>query len=188
MKKIILFSLTSLLFLVLTACGTKQSQTTSDKKSNDPVSILDKTKLSVADSIKRYQETYPNSDITSLELEETLGQPVYKIEGLDDQKEYELVLNAKTKEISKQNEKQLETDEQGGQERNEEKLNLDQLITLQKAAKIAQQKADGTPVEFELNQELNVTYWEVKLKAGTKEHSVKLNAQSGEVLSQETDD
>jgi Predicted membrane protein len=47
------------------------------------------------------------------------------------------------------------------------------------------QKGDST--EFNLEKDLGTTYWEVKVKNGSQEKEVKIDAQSGKVLKVESD-
>ncbi len=46
----------------------------------------------------------------------------------------------------------------------------------------------GTATDWDLDKELGTTYWDVKVKNGKQTTNVKLNSQTGEVLSSEIDD
>lgn len=185
MKKLSFLATLLLLFLIATGCSsTTKKQTTSTSAQVE--SIVNKTNVSAEEAIRLFQAKYPNTVITALELEQSLGQPVYKLEGVDQQTEYEVKLNAKTKKFSDEHKETLDADDQNKQQ--EDQLNVQDLLSLKKAAAAAQKKVHGTPVEFELDKEMNITYWNVTLQDGKKEHAVKVNAQTGEVLEHETDD
>ncbi len=63
------------------------------------------------------------------------------------------------------------------------------MITIEEAAKIAVDKVgSGTATDWDLDKDLGTTYWEVKVKNGNQSTSVKINSETGEVLSTEQDD
>jgi len=160
---------------------TSQSQASSDTNTN--------VKVSVEDAIKAYKEAYPDSDITSIDLDSSFGSYLYKIEGVDDNKEYEVRVNADTKEISKEREEELDTEDRSGVKRNEDKLNLENLLSIDKVSDIATKHVGaGKATDWSLDKDLGTTYWEVKVMDGQKETEVKVDAQSGDVLESETDD
>lgn len=142
--------------------------------------------MTTEDAIQRYQEAYPDSDITSISLERKLGNPIYQIEGVDDTKEYELSLNAETNEVVQQKDENLDRDDQN--ERQEDALQLDGILSVDEVADIAHSNAQGAIEEFELTKDLGTTYWEVKLKEGRNETELKINAQTGDILEQKQDD
>lgn len=74
--------------VLLAGCGTRQStqnkatsQSTSSQ-SNSTKSVTAKTKVSLAVAIKKFQQQYPDASVTSIELEDQLGRPVYTLEGV----------------------------------------------------------------------------------------------------------
>lgn len=74
--------------VLLAGCGTQQStqnkatsQSTSSQ-SNSTKSVTAKTKVSLAAAIKKFQQQYPDASVTSIELEDQLGRPVYTLEGV----------------------------------------------------------------------------------------------------------
>lgn len=168
-----------------TASSAETSATTVDQKA----SSIEGISLSAADAIKAYQEAYPATSVTSLDLEKTLGIYYYEVKGRDDAVEYEVKINAKTGELTKEREEKLDADEQGGAERKNEELSLDGLLSIEKAAAIATQAVGkGEVTEWSLERELTTTYWELKVMDGRSETSVKLDAKTGEVLETEIDD
>ena len=76
-----------------------------------------------------------------------------------------------------------------GIKRKEDKLNIDNLLSIEKVSEIATENVgSGKATEWSLDKDMGITYWEVKVFDGQKETEVKINAQSGDVLETETDD
>lgn len=171
--------------------ATSSSETTSssERKSNQKSVFDKKVRVSASDAIAIYQDAYPNTDITSIELDATFGKYYYEVEGVDDDKEYSLKVDALNKDVSQKRQEQLDNDERNGSKRNEDKLNLDNLISVKRAAAIAEKSVGaGQAFEWSMDKDMGTTYWEVKVKNGSKQVEVKVNAQTGKVLEKETDD
>ena len=176
-----------------TSTSTGQQTTSSTEASNQTMNsgtnATKEIKLSAQKAIELFQKEYPNAAITSLELDSSWGSFFYKIDGVDDQNEYEMKINAANEEIQKQNPERLDQDEQNGQKKQEDALDTSKLLSIEEAAKIAEKQAGGgTATDWDLSKELGTTYWEVKVKNGNKSTQVKLNSQTGEVLATENDD
>lgn len=142
--------------------------------------------ISLNDAIAAYQATYPDSDITALDLDDSFGRYLYQIEGVDDTNEYEIRVDGETGAVTKERVEPLDEDERNVVERAEEKLDLTNLLALSDAAKIAEKEVGGTAVSWELEREELVTYWEVTVKAD-QVMQVKMNAQTGAILEIERD-
>lgn len=172
--------------------STKVSQSTTQDVSGTSNSTTKKTsqrKVSVEDAIKAYNEAYPNTSITSLDLDPSFGIYYYEIKGVDDSKEYEVKINAETGELKKEREETLDQDEQNGVEKKNEALELKGILSIEDVSKIAEDSVgEGTANEWSLERDLSLTYWEVKVQTGNKEMTVKINAQTGDVLEKELDD
>lgn len=172
--------------------STKVSQSTKQDVSGTSNSTTKKTsqrKVSVEDAIKAYNEAYPNTSITSLDLDPSFGIYYYEIKGVDDSKEYEFKINAETGELKKEREETLDQDEQNGVEKKNEALELKGILSIEDVSKIAEDSVgEGTANEWSLERDLSLTYWEVKVQTGNKEMTVKINAQTGDVLEKELDD
>lgn len=159
------------------------STSTADSKASGDVTV------SVQEAIEAYQTTYPDSDIISLELDTSFGNYFYKIEGVDDTKEYEVRVDAKTKEISKEREETLDREDQNGVKRQEDKLDVTDILGIDEVSEIAEKEAgSGTATDWDLEQEHGVVYWTVKVKDNQKTTQIEINAKTGEVLSTELDD
>lgn len=145
--------------------------------------------LTAEEALAAYEEAYPNTSVTSLDLDTSFGSYHYDVKGVDDSTEYEIKVNAKTGEVTKEREEKLDREDQNGVERKNEALDLDGILTVEKAAAIALETAgQGEAVEWSLERELTTTYWEVKIKNGFSETSIKMDAKTGTVLETELDD
>ena len=205
MKKTILYTSTLALALIFAGCAAENpvssgngngntsnssssTTTSSSAATSTTTEKVPEFKVSVEDAIQAYQEVHPDTDITTIELDSSLGNYFYKVEGVDDEKEYEVTIDAQTKEVTKQKEEALDADEQKGIKRQEDQLDLTDLLSLDEISKIATKEAQGEAVEWGLDQELNTTYWDVKVQDAGKETDVKIDAKTGEVLEVELDD
>jgi len=169
--------------------ASQETKQTKDHQSNSEGSGDPNVKVSVEEAIGAYQEAYPDSDITSIELDTSFGKYLYKIEGVGDKKEYELHVDAETKKVSKEHEETLDRDEQEGVKRNEDKVDATNLLSIKKVSEIAADHVGkGKAAEWTLEQELGTTYWEVKVVDGQTETEVKVDAHSGKILETESGD
>ncbi|WP_376716911.1 PepSY domain-containing protein [Enterococcus dongliensis] len=197
-KKIISVGLSAVVLVGLAGCGSNSddsSGSSSTQKTSQSVKVSSEgetradVNVSVADAIKAYQEAYPDSDITSIDLETSLGKYLYKIEGVDDDKEYELRVDANTKAVSKEREENLDAEDRNGVKRTEDKLDLEGLLSIEQVSDIAEKHVGkGEAVDWSLDKDAGTMYWEVKVIAGQDETEVKIDATSGEVLETEIDD
>ncbi|OTN77603.1 hypothetical protein A5886_002703 [Enterococcus sp. 8G7_MSG3316] len=145
--------------------------------------------VSVEEAIQVFQDTYKDAVVTSLELDTTFGNYFYKIEGVDDNNEYELTVDAETKAVSEERKEALDADEQNGVKKAEDQLTITDLLSLTEISDIAvKEVGGGEAADWDLDKEMNITYWEVKVKEGNTQTKVKINAQTGEVLETEIDD
>lgn len=172
--------------------STQVSQSTTQDAGDTSNSNTKKTsqrKVSVEGAIKAYNEAYPNTSITSLDLDPSFGIYYYEIKGVDDSKEYEVKINAETGELKKEREETLDQDEQNGVEKKNEALELKDILSIEDVSKIAEDSVgEGTANEWSLERDLSLTYWEVKVQTSNKEITVKINAQTGDILEKELDD
>jgi uncharacterized membrane protein YkoI len=199
LKKVIILGLSVALLGGLAGCNSDSEESISSSSTSKQTSQTSKSqsssqkntnfKVSVEDAIKEYQKEYPDSDITSIDLETSFGNYFYKIEGVDDNKEYEVRVDADTKKVSKEREEELDMEDKEGVKRKEDKLNIENLLSIEKVSEIATENVgSGKATDWSLDKDMGTTYWEVKVIDGQKETEVKINAQSGDVLETETDD
>lgn len=163
------------------------AETVVSAKTTNKSPQITKTDVSAKKAIKTYKNKYPKSDVKSLSLEKKAGKYYYEIEGISDQKEYELKIDADSNKTSDSGTDTLEKIEQKGVKRKEEKLATKGMISIKKAVKEAQKKVkSGTVTEVSLNKSLGITYWEVEFQQSDKVVEVQLNANNGKFLSKET--
>lgn len=186
-KRVIGFGVAIFISILLGGCSNKANNAESSSVKSSKT-LISKTKVSANDAIKVYQKTYPDTSVTSLELEKSLRGPVYKVEGIDDQKEYQVNINAKNKKILQNSQEELDEDDQNESDRKADTLDLSNLISVKKAARIAEKKVKGgKSTEFSLDKDLGTTYWDVTVKKGSQEKNIKINANNGKVLQVEND-
>lgn len=159
----------------------QEATTTSEKTSAVAVSL---EKVTTA-----FEKKYPEAKITSLQLDTDFGRYFYEIEGVDQQKEYQVEVNAETGEFTKEKVETLDADEQNGIKMQEEALDLTNIISREQATTLAEKEAKvGQATDWKLEKELGITYWEVKVKEGQQKIEVKIDAHSGKILTTERDD
>lgn len=208
MKKILYGALTGLALFLVAGCTPKtptavsstneQKETaistseTSSSVQQEATTTSEKTSA-VAVSLEKvttaFEKKYPEAKITSLQLDTDFGRYFYEIEGVDQQKEYQVEVNAETGEFTKEKVETLDADEQNGVKMQEEALDLTNIISREQATTLAEKEAKvGQAADWKLEKELGITYWEVKVKEGQQKIEVKIDAHSGKILTTERDD
>ncbi|WP_410500784.1 PepSY domain-containing protein [Enterococcus faecalis] len=208
MKKILYGSMTGLALFLVAGCTSKtptavsstneQKETvistteTSSSVQQEATTTSEKTSA-VAVSLEKvttaFEKKYPEAKITSLQLDTDFGRYFYEIEGVDQQKEYQVEVNAETGEFTKGKVETLDADEQNGVKMQEEALDLTNIISREQATTLAEKEAKvGQATDWKLEKELGITYWEVKVKEGQQKIEVKIDAHSGKILTTERDD
>lgn len=207
MKKILYGSMTGLALFLVAGCTSKtptavsstneQKETvistteTSSSVQQEATTTSEKTSA-VAVSLEKvttaFEKKYPEAKITSLQLDTDFGRYFYEIEGVDQQKEYQVEVNAETGEFTKEKVETLDADEQNGVKMQEEALDLTNIISREQATTLAEKEAKvGQATDWKLEKELGITYWEVKVKESQQKIEVKIDAHSGEILTTERD-
>ena len=208
MKKILYGSMTGLALFLVAGCTSKtptavsstneQKETvistteTSSSVQQEATTTSEKTSA-VAVSLEKvttaFEKKYPEAKITSLQLDTDFGRYFYEIEGVDQQKEYQVEVNAETGEFTKEKVETLDADEQNGVKMQEEALDLTNIISREQATTLAEKEAKvGQATDWKLEKELGITYWEVKVKEVQQKIEVKIDAHSGKILTTERDD
>ena len=201
MKKILYGSMTGLALFLVAGCTSKtptavsstneQKETvistteTSSSVQQEATTTSEKTSA-VAVSLEKvttaFEKKYPEAKITSLQLDTDFGRYFYEIEGVDQQKEYQVEVNAETGEFTKEKVETLDADEQNGVKMQEEALDLTNIISREQATTLAEKEAKvGQATDWKLEKELGITYWEVKVKEGQQKIEVKIDAHSGKI-------
>ncbi|AUI78933.1 PepSY domain-containing protein [Lactiplantibacillus pentosus] len=179
--------------ILLAGCGTRQSEkdeVTSQSRtsqSSSTKSVTDTTKVSLNAAIKAFQQQYPDASLTSIELEDQLGRPVYTLEGVGGTQEHELQLNGRTGKVISKHSERLDQDDQAEVEN--DRLNLKKVISPSKAVAIAvHDRNGGYARELKLDKDNGTTYWEVQVHQGKQQVEIKIDAQEGSILKTEHDD
>lgn len=141
-----------------------------------------KIKLSQKEAIDKFNSQFKNTKIKSIDLTLEGKQYVYEIEAFDNNKEYSADINANTGAVSRAHSERRDHDD-----RHEQALNLDGIISRSEATKIAEKHANGTAQEWNLEQEGNKTYWDVEVSNGSKLTEVKIDAHSKQIVHAEND-
>ncbi|ARM71693.1 hypothetical protein LMxysn_0058 [Listeria monocytogenes] len=201
-KKLAAVGMTVLLVGALSACSfgddkdtssnTDKKETTSSKSSNENSSsdsLQNKSfDMSYQDAINAFKDKHSDAEISSVELEDYLGKYIYHIDGISDDKEYEMKFDAETKEVLKDKTENLDREDAGGIEKDNEKLNLDGIKTPKEAMDKAVSQQAGNVTSWKIERELDTTYYEVTVRQDNQKYEIKLNAKTLDILQTERDD
>lgn len=169
-----------------TAAKSNESSQTNDSSTETTNSVkteIGKIKLTQQEAIDKFHSQFSGKQIKSIDLSLEGKQYVYEIEGFDDTHEYSAEINAETGHASSVHSERLDHDD-----RNEQALNLDGIISRDEASVIAEEHAHGTSQEWKLDQEHGKTYWDVEVVKGRQSTEVKIDAHSKKILETEHDD
>lgn len=163
------------------------SQITSSQTSSDQG--ISSINMTIDEAQKIFEKEYPNSSITAIDVDSSFGTYYFNIEGVDDNKEYELKINTSNSDVSKEREESLDPDEQNGVKRKNEAIDFSTLKPLKEIIEIAEPLFEGSiATDADLEKEVGVTYWEIKLKNESQEMEVKIDATDGKILEKSMDD
>jgi len=163
------------------------SQVTSSQTSSDKG--ISSINMTIDEAKKIYENEYPNTSITAIDVDSSFGTYYFKVEGVDDNKEYELKINTSNSEIFKEREETLDKDEQNGVKKTNEAIDFSKLKTLKEIIDLAEPLFEGaTATDAGLEKEVGVTYWDITLKKGSQEMEVKIDAVDGTILEKSMDD
>ncbi len=200
MRKILLVGISTLLVGVMAGCSqtevkkpvTETSQTSKNKtsetnNSTNQKSLSEVKIISLEEARDIYEKAHPKTDIISIQLDSHRGDFFYKVEGMDESKEYKIKFNAVTKDIKKDKSEKLDKEDIG--QNKDKKLDLKGLKSIDQVTEIAEKEvAVGKVQEWKLEKKLGVIFWEVEVKEGHKETKVKIDAKTGKVLEKKQDD
>lgn len=140
-------------------------------------------KVSQSEAVAKFNKKFANSKIKAIDLQADGSKYIYQIEGFDSKSEHELTIDAETgKEIHTHSEN-LDLDE-----RHQTGLDLDKVISRTEASKIAESRAKGTAIEWNLELDDGQPIWDVTVKNGRHHTEVKINAETKHVIESEYDD
>ncbi|EAC4202204.1 hypothetical protein BJM71_06370 [Listeria monocytogenes] len=175
-----------------TSSNTSKNETTSSKSSNNESSsdsLQNKSfDMSYEDAINAFKDKHSDAEISSVELEKSLGKYVYKVDGISNDNEYEMKFDAETKEQLSDETDRLDREDAGGVEKENEKIDLNGIKTPKEAMDKAVSEQSGDVTSWKIERELDTTYYEVTVKQDNNKYEIKLNAKTLDVLQTEQDD
>lgn len=202
-KKLAAIGVTVLLVGALSACsfgdddkdtssnnGSKETTSSKSSSNNSSTDSLQNKNfdMSYEDAVSAFKDKHSDAEISGVELEKNLGKYVYTIDGISNDNEYEMKFNAETKEQMSDETDKLDQEDAGGVEKENEKLNLDGIKTPKEAMDKAISSQAGDVTSWNIERELDTTYYEVTVKQDNNKYDIKLNAKTLEVLQTEQDD
>lgn len=196
-------TITGCTLLLLAGCGTNtanmdmtnQPNTTNGRNASNFTNINNEPGLiesnfnitnpavSLSEAVKTFNEAFPDAKIESIDLEIGFGRLYYDIDGFDSMKEYEVKIDATTKEL---NVYEVET-----KKYTDAVLNLSDILEPAQAIDIASQISEVqglTPIGWSLEAEYGMQIYTVEYRDNYTEIEVTLNALTGEILEVEWDD
>ncbi|ALQ17868.1 PepSY domain-containing protein [Listeria monocytogenes] len=175
-----------------TSSNSSKNETTSSKSSNNESSsdsLQNKSfDMSYEDAINAFKDKHSDAEISSVELEKSLGKYVYKVDGISNDNEYEMKFDAETKEQLSDETDRLDREDAGGVEKENEKIDLNGIKTPKEAMDKAVSEQSGDVTSWKIERELDTTYYEVTVKQDNNKYEIKLNAKTLDVLQTEQDD
>uniref|UniRef100_UPI0010336E9B PepSY domain-containing protein n=1 Tax=Clostridioides difficile TaxID=1496 RepID=UPI0010336E9B len=131
-----------------------------DEKNNENLMEQD-FKVPYTDAINIFKDKYKDADIVDLSLERDLNKFVYTVEGVDDNNEYKMKIDANTKDVLEDKTEKLDSEDLNGVAR-KEKLDLNDIMTPQQAMEIALKEQNGMVKEWSLDKDLDVTFYNIR--------------------------
>ncbi|MBC1948502.1 PepSY domain-containing protein [Listeria welshimeri] len=202
-KKLAAVGVTVLLVGALSACsfgdddkdtssnnGSKETTSSKSSSNNSSTDSLQNKNfdMSYEDAVSVFKDKHSDAEISGVELEKNLGKYVYTVDGISNDNEYEMKFNAETKEQMSDETDKLDQEDAGGVEKENEKLNLNGIKTPKEAMDKAISSQAGDVTSWNIERELDTTYYEVTVKQDNNKYDIKLNAKTLEVLQTEQDD
>lgn len=133
--------------------------------------------------------TIVDGTVTEVELERTLTRTIYEVEINKDGFEYDLELDAVTGKVLKNDKSTEDKDDKEDLDDNSSKVDSSKLaITRETAIETALIEANGTVTDVELERDDAQTFYKIEVEDGAKEVEVKVDANTGKVLSVDEDD
>ncbi|MCC0684112.1 PepSY domain-containing protein [Clostridioides sp. ZZV15-6383] len=157
-----------------------------DEKNNENLMEQD-FKVPYTDAINIFKDKYKDADIVDLSLERDLNKFVYTVEGVDDNNEYKMKIDANTKDVLQDKTEKLDSEDLNGVAR-KEKLDLNDIITPQQAMEIALKEQNGIVKEWSLDKDLDVTFYKVRIDKDKNEYDIKVDSKNGTILEVEKED
>lgn len=155
------------------------TSTATEEKSTD----ITNPKVTMEEAINIFRESYPDAEIESIELDTDFGRLRYDIDGFDSTKEYDVKVDATTKEI--------QVDEVEANREMNQALDFSKIIQPEKAIEKASTKSEVSglsPTSWSLEFDDGKQKYTIDFKKNTSEIEIKVDAVTGEILEVEVDD
>lgn len=155
------------------------TSTATEEKSTD----ITNPKVTMEEAINIFRESYPDAEIESIELDTDFGRLRYDIDGFDSTKEYDVKVDATTKEI--------QVDEVEANREKNQALDFSKIIQPEKAIEKASTKSEVSglsPTSWSLEFDDGKQKYTIDFKKNTSEIEIKVDAVTGEILEVEVDD
>lgn len=175
MKKILSGLLLATAVLTLSAC--------SEKEVDISTAQLD---LTIQDAVKEFQSSHPDAQLTSISLEYDNKKYVMSVDGFDDENEYELNLNAETKEVITDRSELLSSEDK--YEAKTDGISIDGIVEPEKAIEAALAESTGIVTGYDIDSDYGVVVYDVQLLDGKNESEVRITAKDGKVVGIENED
>ncbi|AYM01745.1 PepSY domain-containing protein [Levilactobacillus yiduensis] len=169
--------------------SSSSSQATSQQATSQTTTSPRQIKVTLTEAVKQFHQKFGTKvTVTELSLETENQRYQYEISGVDQTKEYELTVDARSGKTSRAQQEKLDADEANGIAQRDA-LPLNKVKSRAAVSKIATQEVGGgTAVAWSLDREHGTTEWEVKVTKDQTHHEVQINALTGKVVHHETDD
>lgn len=129
--------------------------------------------ITVEDAVSTFNNAFGSPNIDTIEFDRDDGRYVYDFDGWDDQAEYEMTIDAQTGEILSQ-----DTDDDDDADE-DDRLELDGIISPQEAMGIALEESSGNYVEeWDLDTDFGETVYEIDIEG---DNDIDVDAQTGEI-------
>lgn len=154
-----------------------------EKITSETSANITEVAVSLDDAVAIFQESHPDAKIHSVDLDTSFGKYEYEVTGQDASTEYEMTIDATTKEVLNE-ETETETDR-------ESSLDLSVIIEPSAAIEPASTVAETnglTPESWSLDADNGVQIYTVNFEEGRSEVEVEVNAETGEILHVEIDE
>lgn len=139
---------------------------------------LPKINLSQSAAINKFRSLYSSAVIKSITLNLNKDIYIYNITGFDDRKDCTIQIDATNNKILGQSTQVLDYNYEKGTS-----LNLKKTISRHEATEIALKEVNNsTPISWELADDNDQEIWKVVLIHSGHKHTVKINAQTKEVI------
>ncbi|MFC7687313.1 PepSY domain-containing protein [Ureibacillus sp. GCM10028918] len=194
------FLITGSTLLLLTACNNAEESTNNTVSSQqskevteaagnaeqitvEPSANIAEVAVSLQDAVAIFQKNHPEAKILSVDLDTSFGKYEYDVTGQDASAEYEMTIDATTKEVLNE-ESEKETDLE---------ITLDLSVIIEPSAAIESASSvpeakELIPESWSLDAENGVQIYTVNFEEGRSEVEVEVNAETGEILDVEIDE